>query len=71
MSDALVLSKLVDGVVLVVDQQRTPREMLRESCEKLTFAGAKIFGVVLNRADPRANPFGDFAYTSYGYEKNA
>ena len=69
-SDALVLSELVDGVVLVVDQQRTPREMVRESCDKLAFVGSKVLGVVLNRANPQANPYGDFAYTSYGYEKS-
>ena len=70
-SDALVLSELVDGVVLVVDQQRTPREMIRESCQKLASVDAKVFGVVLNRAHEQANPFGDLAYTSYGYEKSA
>jgi capsular exopolysaccharide synthesis family protein len=67
-SDALVLTGLVDGVVLVVDQQRTPREMIRESCEKLSHVDGKVFGVVLNRASPQANPYGEHAYTSYEFE---
>lgn len=70
-SDALVLTGLVDGVVLVVDQQRTPREMIRESCEKLSHVNGKVFGVVLNRASPQANPYGEHAYTSYGFEAGA
>ena len=62
-SDAIVLSTLVDGVVLVVDQQSTPRQLIREAHSKLVFARAPILGAVLNRADLRT-----ISYDPYGQE---
>ena len=50
-SDALVMSPHVDGTVLVVDQE-TPRQMVLRARSQLTSAGARILGVVMNRADP-------------------
>jgi Mrp family chromosome partitioning ATPase len=50
-SDSVVLSTLVDGVVLVVDQQRTSRQTVREARARLAYARAKVLGVVLNRSD--------------------
>jgi len=50
-SDSVVLSKLVDGVVLVVDQTETRRQMAREALARLASARAKVLGVVLNKAD--------------------
>lgn len=50
-SDSVVLATLVDGVVLVADQQKTPRHVLRSAQARLTYARAKVLGVVLNRAD--------------------
>jgi polysaccharide biosynthesis transport protein len=51
-SDSLVLSSFVDGVVLVADQQRTPRQALEKARSRLDFVHAKVLGVILNRADP-------------------
>jgi capsular exopolysaccharide synthesis family protein len=50
-SDSVVLSTLVDGVVLVVDQQRTSRQTVRDARARLAYARAKVLGVVLNRSD--------------------
>jgi capsular exopolysaccharide synthesis family protein len=50
-SDSVVLSTLVDGVVLVVDQQRTARQTVRDARARLAYARAKVLGVVLNRSD--------------------
>ena len=50
-SDSVVLSTLVDGVVLVVDQQRTPRQTVRDARARLAYARARLLGVVLNRCD--------------------
>ena len=47
-----VLSTAVDGVLLIVDQQNTSRQVARESRARLDFARAKILGVVLNRVAP-------------------
>lgn len=48
-SDAVFLSSLVDGVVLVVNGQETPRDVVKEARLRLSYARAKILGVVLNR----------------------
>ena len=58
-SDAVLLSTIVDGVVLVVSSQETPKYVVREACSRLRYARAKILGVTLNRVDLRS---GDYAY---------
>jgi polysaccharide biosynthesis transport protein len=58
-SDAVVLSTIVDGVVLVVSGQQTLRYVAREALSRLSYARAKVLGVTLNRVDPRS---GDYAY---------
>jgi capsular exopolysaccharide synthesis family protein len=50
-SDSVVLSTLVDGVILVVDQQTTSRQTVRDGRARLALARAKVLGVVLNRSD--------------------
>jgi capsular exopolysaccharide synthesis family protein len=56
-SDSVVLSTLVDGVVLVVDQLRTPRQRAREARARLAYARAKVLGVVLNRCDAEVGAY--------------
>ncbi|MGH8071820.1 MAG: GumC family protein [Candidatus Entotheonellia bacterium] len=58
-SDAVLLSTIVDGVVLVVSSQATPKYVAREARSRLSYARAKILGVTLNRVDLRS---GDSAY---------
>lgn len=62
-SDALLITRLVDGVVLVVNGQKTPRHLVKEARSRLVYAKAKILGVVLNRVDMVK---GDYAYY-YGH----
>lgn len=62
--DALVLSRLVDGVVLVVDSSRTARELVQAARERLDQAGANLLGVVLNQVDARYG-YGAQAYRGY------
>lgn len=62
-SDALLLSTIVDGVVIVVNGQVTPREIVRETRARLEHVGAKILGVVLNRVDIQRSGYGYY----YGY----
>jgi polysaccharide biosynthesis transport protein len=58
-SDAMLLSTMVDGVVLVANAQRTPKQVVREARTRLTCARAKILGVVLNQLNIRSR---DYAY---------
>jgi polysaccharide biosynthesis transport protein len=47
-ADGILISQMVDGVLLVVNSGRIPREVVRQSHQLLEDAGANIVGVVLN-----------------------
>jgi succinoglycan biosynthesis transport protein ExoP len=47
--DSTILATLVDGVLFVVQGNRSSREMVRHSTKVLRTVGAKIIGVVLNK----------------------
>jgi capsular exopolysaccharide synthesis family protein len=49
-ADASILAPRVDGVVLVVDATRTRRDPAIRAKEQLERVGARILGVVINRA---------------------
>lgn len=67
-SDALVLSAMVDGVVLVIDSKRTPKNQVRLARARLEYARAKVFGFVINRMHP-FSPHYYYSYYSY-YDKD-
>lgn len=48
-TDATVLTRIADGAVIVVGAGRTHRGQLGESLATLETAGAKLFGLVLNK----------------------
>lgn len=48
-SEGAQLSRLADGVVLVVRSGRTKRELVQRALELLSDAGATVLGTVLNR----------------------
>ena len=61
-SDALPLSRMVDGVVVIVGAD-TPKHMVRNICVQLRVVGARIFGVLVNRVDPLQHGY----YAGYHY----
>ena len=63
-NDPVVLASAVDGVVLVVHWQRTSRKVLRRARARLTAAGGRLLGVVLNRVNTRHGEFPDY-YINY------
>jgi succinoglycan biosynthesis transport protein ExoP len=68
-SDTLGLATMVDGVVVIAGAE-TSKSTVRAVCRRLSDAGAKIFGVVMNRVDTREPAFrthaGNYAqYSSY------
>jgi Mrp family chromosome partitioning ATPase len=66
-SDAVVLSRLCDGVLLVVNGQKTTTEVTRRVVGQLETARARILGVVLNGIDLRNPDYVGYRtyYTSY------
>ncbi|HVN87118.1 MAG TPA: polysaccharide biosynthesis tyrosine autokinase [Candidatus Binatia bacterium] len=63
-TDGVLLATMVDGVVLVVKGQHTPKDVVRRARERLEYARAKVLGVVLN--DVNVNS-GDYYHSRYTY----
>jgi polysaccharide biosynthesis transport protein len=64
-TDPVILSSLVDGVILVVHGGKSTRAVTQRARQELASVGAKVFGVVLNNVDLKRNGYED--YYSYGY----
>ena len=72
-TDPVILSTLVDGVILVVHGGRSSRHMVQRARQELVSVGAKIFGIVLNNIDLAREGYYDNYYyyryySSYGQE---
>lgn len=65
-SDALVASKLTDGMLVVVRQNYAVRRALAETMQQLKFAEAKILGFVMTCSDIQTKG----KYKKYKYGKN-
>jgi capsular exopolysaccharide synthesis family protein len=59
-SDAVDLSTLVDGVVLVVRGQQTPKHLVKMAVAQLNNSHTTILGVVLNRIDVRSAEYAEY-----------
>jgi capsular exopolysaccharide synthesis family protein len=62
-TDAVILSVLTDGVLLVVRSGETPKEAFTRTCDLLNSVKCRILGVVLNAVDSSAPDY----YYSYRY----
>lgn len=79
-TDAAILSKKVNGVVLVVRHNITNKDVVERSLKTLEFAGARVLGLVFNaierktydgrysyRNHSRRYGYGKYGYKRYGY----
>lgn len=64
-TDAVVLSKAVDGVVVVVRMGEAAREIVKNGTAQVTAVGSHILGAVLNGVD--MNKYGSYYYQYYYY----
>ena len=67
-TDSLVLGRMVDGLILVIDSGEIKVEMAREVKNQLVNAGANILGVVLNKVRSEHHGYGYGYYYYYGHE---
>jgi capsular exopolysaccharide synthesis family protein len=66
-TDPLILSTLVEGVVLVVQGGKCTRDVLRQSRQMLGSVSAKILGVVLNNVTSKHQKYYESTYyANYG-----
>jgi polysaccharide biosynthesis transport protein len=62
-TDPVILSTMVDGVILVVQSGRSTRDIVRRARQELFNVGAKVFGVVLNNFDMKKEGYSsDYSY---------
>jgi capsular exopolysaccharide synthesis family protein len=66
-ADALVLSTVVKGVILVVQGGRTPREMVQRALKNLIELNAPVLGAVLNNVDVRGNGYPYYYHYHHGH----
>jgi Mrp family chromosome partitioning ATPase len=62
-TDAVILSALTDGVLLIVRSGETPKEAFTRARDLLAAVKARLLGVVLNAVDSSAPDY----YYSYRY----
>jgi Mrp family chromosome partitioning ATPase len=69
-SDAAVLSTLVDGTLLVVDYGETRKPAAAQAVERLMDVGGNVLGVVLNRVAPNGDGYYYYNYYYYSERQN-
>ena len=65
-TDALIVSRFVDGMILVIASGEVKVEMARDVKNQLIHAGANILGVVLNKVRSEHHGYGYGYYYYYG-----
>jgi capsular exopolysaccharide synthesis family protein len=73
-SDALVLSKQTDGILLVLKAGATHREQAKRAIRSLRDVKARVIGALLNHVDLKGGRYGEegdgYGYRSYGTERD-
>ena len=67
-TDALIVSRFVDGVILTIASGEVKVEMARDVKNQLVNSGANILGVVLNKVRSEHHGYGYGYYYYYGHE---
>jgi protein-tyrosine kinase len=63
LSDATLLAKACDGVLMVVRSNSTPADVARKAC--MEFPKQAMIGVVLNGTNREAEPYARYYYETY------
>ncbi len=63
-ADASILTRLTDGVLMVVDSSKTRAELAKRAKMMIDKAGGRLLGVVMNRVDARSGAY-YYYYRSY------
>jgi len=64
-SDAAILGRMADGVVLVVRPDKNRRRVVMRAVESFAIVGVRVFGIVANHLTPESG--GDYYGYGYGY----
>ncbi len=66
-SDALILSKMLDGLIVIVREGKSEREEIKSTVKKIDFVGGKLLGFIYTNhyEKPKTSRYGK-KYGSYG-----
>ena len=70
-TDAPVLARQVDGVLLIVDTGATRRQAAASAQETLNKVGAKVLGVALNRLKPKGSSYYYYYHHYYSDDESS
>ncbi len=62
LTDSIIMSNLVDGVLIVTKDKTTPISVLNETKKSLLNVNANILGVVLNQSDKKGHRYYGYYY---------
>ena len=65
-TDAVLVSTIVDGTLLVIDRN-TPKPLLRKARTRLSTPHTRLLGMLLNRVDIRTGEFRNYYHQYYEY----
>ena len=63
--DASLLCRMLDGVILIVEARKTPKEVVKKAVSDLQQAGARVIGIILNKMEKPSSLY--YGYGKYGY----
>jgi capsular exopolysaccharide synthesis family protein len=67
-ADPMVLTPLADGVLLVVESNRTSKSLVTQAVSRLEQVSSRILGAVVNKLDVQKTGYGySYYYEDYGY----
>ena len=70
-TDAVVLSQKVDGVIMVVKSFKVAKDLVAQAKQQLLDVDANLIGVILNDFDIQRKSYGYYYYyTYYGSDRD-
>ncbi len=67
LTDARVIARLVDGVILVARAEQTTRDAIVAASQRFSEDRIGVFGTILNDWNPKRSPNGHYGYHTYSY----
>ena len=69
--DTLRVASLLDGVLFVVQAERTPRRLVDRALRQMERGSVKVLGLVLNRVPERSSAYGSYYGGAYRYSSKS
>jgi Mrp family chromosome partitioning ATPase len=64
-TDSIVLSRFIDGVVFVIKSGQTPKELTRRALLQFKKSNSEVLGIILNLVDISKGSYYSYYYSHY------